>query len=120
MARVRGVPADLHQPQRPRQRGAAAHARLPEEQRPQAFPRTAEAVGCHVGEEGLAVRSTAAMVPYQRSQADRRSPHHRLRAARDLHLVREGGGGQSSQGRRRQGQGSASGGVQASRQQRLR
>ena len=85
------VPRELWT-QRSRQRGAAAHARLPEEQRPQAFPRAAEAVGGHVGEEGLAIRSTAAMVPHERSQAYRGAPHHRLRAARDLHLVREGGG----------------------------
>ena len=38
VARVRGVSASLRQPQHPRQRGAEAHARLPEEQREQAFP----------------------------------------------------------------------------------
>ena len=120
VARVRGVHANLHQPQRPRQCSAAAHAQLPEEQRTQAFPGPAEAVGGHVGEEGLAVRPTLAVVPYQRPQAHGGAQNDRLRAARGLHLVREGGGGQPPQGRRGQGQGPARGGVQAFGQQRLR
>ena len=38
VVRVRGVSPALHQPQHPRQLGAEAHARLPDEQRAQALP----------------------------------------------------------------------------------
>ena len=59
------------------------------------------------------------MVPQPRSQSYHGVPHHRLRAWRDLQLVRDGGGEQQAQGRRRQGQGPPCRGFQAPRQQRL-
>ena len=92
VARVRGVSTTLHQPQRARQRGATAHARLPAKQWSKALPGPEEALGGDVSEEDPPVRPPLAVVPQQRSQDHRSLPHHRLQAAKDLLVVCEGGG----------------------------
>ena len=92
MARVQGVSATLHQPQRSRQRGAKAHARLLATQQAKALPRPEEALGGLICEEDAHLRPPLAVVPQQRSQDHCGLPLHRLQAAKDLRVVCEGGG----------------------------
>ena len=56
------------------------------------FPGAEEALGCDVGKEDPAVRSPLGLVPQPRSETHGSAPNHRLRAPRDLQLVRERGG----------------------------
>ena len=98
VARVRGVSSTFHQLWSSRQRGTAAHARLLTTERSKAFPRAVEAIGCNVGKEDPTVRPPLGLVPQPRSQAYGGVQNHRLRAPRDLQLVRERGGEQPAQG----------------------
>ena len=67
-------------------------------ERSQTFPGAEETFGCDVGKEDPAVRSPLGLVSQPRSETHGGVQNHRLRAPRDLQLVRERGGEQPAQG----------------------